>query len=76
MRWRSARLDSLIKPPQRSGHILTSPLHLVVDARSACRLSKDGDVLRVSTERADVPVNPGDGSVLVPQTVVSCRRHE
>lgn len=46
--------------------------YLVVDTCSTCRLSKDGDVLWVTSKGANVPVHPGNGSVLVPQTVVSC----
>lgn len=46
--------------------------YLVVDTCSTCRLPKDGDVLWVTSKGANVPVHPGNGSVLVPQTVVSC----
>ena len=46
--------------------------YLEVHTRSPSRLSKNGDVVRVSTKAADVPVYPGDGSLLVPQTIVSC----
>lgn len=44
---------------------------LKVNTSATCRLSKNGDVVRVSSKGADVPVDPGDGSLLVPQTEVS-----
>lgn len=45
--------------------------HLEADASSTCRLPKDGDVVGVSSKWADIPVDPGDSSLLVPQAVVS-----
>lgn len=51
----------------------TKASHLKADTSSSCRLSEEGDDVGVSPERADVPVHPGDGGMLVPQTVVSCR---
>lgn len=45
--------------------------YLETDTCSTCRLSEEGDVVRVSSECTDVPVHPGDGSLLVPQTVVT-----
>lgn len=64
----------LIPIPCLSSHKISwgkEVFHLEANTSSACRLSKDGDVVRVSSKRADVPVHPGDGSVLVPQTIVS-----
>ena len=48
--------------------------HLVADAGSTGRLPEEGDVVGVSPEVADVPVDPGDGRMLVPQTVVTLSR--
>ena len=50
------------------------PPHLVADTGSTSRLPEEGDVVGVSSEGADVPVDPGDGSMLVPHTVVTCSK--
>lgn len=47
--------------------------HLEANTCSACRFSKQCDVLWVPTEWADIPVHPGNGSLLVPQAIVSCQ---
>lgn len=47
--------------------------HLEANTCSTCRFSKQCDVVWVPTKWADIPVHPGNGSLLVPQTIVSCQ---
>ena len=47
---------------------------LEANTGSTSRLPEEGDVVGVSSERADVPVDPGDGRMLVPQAVVTCSK--
>lgn len=50
---------------------LEKPFHLEAHTCSTCRFSKQCDVVWVTTKCADIPVHPGNGSLLVPQTIVS-----